>query len=749
MKERRKNERAGKMFCRIWLAVFIALAVTMAYKTEASADTLTMTVERFSIGGGFLVEPTVAEFTPGETYGDVLKRVLDSKGISPSITQTQYGPYLEGILGADTGWNPPECVKTVLEGLNMKAGENKNAPNLSEFSYTQGAGWMYYVNNVYVPVGIGVSQPKDGDVARFMFTLCYGADLTGQANENMGMEGLPSSMQWYQPIDKSSLVRVMGEINKDRARWENAPGFQEAYQKASAVMAQMDYADEYELSETIALLEDIGKKLPPLPEAVKLDKEKLELQGPGKSEKLSCSFVPENAVSAVSWGSENPGVAEVNDGVVTSKSSGTTVVYVQTANGKRAECKVTVLPSQTAEPTQPANPTPPVNPQPTGGAEEKPVQSIAFTRTSCSIDLVSSPTITLEYVLTPVDAKTSLKWESSNPAVAEVNAGQVTGKKAGETDITVTTDNGKAAVCHVTVVSSAKDKDAFISGQPVMKAVYSGQAVQLSWEPYENASSYRVLRMTAGSGKFERLASVNALSYTDQTAEAGKSYTYTIQAAADKWGGEIESQMAKPVYIDIAGEKEPAPVTVGSTAISKITSPAYNKLKLTWSRAENATGYILYRSTSAVSGYKAVKTIAKETTLTYTDTNIKTGTVYYYKVRAIHTENGTTVNGTLSVAKGKKAVLAKPSVKTTAGKKKAAVKWGRVSGASGYTVYRAAARNGKYKAVYTAKKGGAGKYMNTRLKSKKTYFYKVRAYRMADGRKVWSADSAVKSVRVK
>lgn len=64
-------------------------------------------------------------------------------------------------------------------------------------------------------------------------------------------------------------------------------------------------------------------------------------------------------------------------------------------------------------------------------------------------------------------------------------------------------------------------------------------------------------------------------------------------------------------------------------------------------------------------------------------------------------------------------------------------------------VYRATSKNGKYKAVSTIKKGSTVSYTNKKLTSKKTYYYKVRAYRVVNGKKVYSGYSKVKGVKIK
>ena len=73
----------------------------------------------------------------------------------------------------------------------------------------------------------------------------------------------------------------------------------------------------------------------------------------------------------------------------------------------------------------------------------------------------------------------------------------------------------------------------------------------------------------------------------------------------------------------------------------------------------------------------------------------------------------------------------------------------KISNAQGYVVYRATSKNGKYKAVSTIKKGSTVSYTNKKLTSKKTYYYKVRAYRVVNGKKVYSGYSKVKGVKIK
>lgn len=67
------------------------------------------------------------------------------------------------------------------------------------------------------------------------------------------------------------------------------------------------------------------------------------------------------------------------------------------------------------------------------------------------------------------------------------------------------------------------------------------------------------------------------------------------------------------------------------------------KIKLDWTRAEGANGYEIYRNTAGK--WKKIKTIKNKKTLSFTDTDVKKGKTYRYKIRAYRTYNGKTYYG--------------------------------------------------------------------------------------------------------
>lgn len=81
-------------------------------------------------------------------------------------------------------------------------------------------------------------------------------------------------------------------------------------------------------------------------------------------------------------------------------------------------------------------------------------------------------------------------------------------------------------------------------------------------------------------------------------------------------------------------------------------------------------------------------------------------------------------------------------------KKSVKITWKKVTGATGYKVYRKQ-KNGKYKLVKTIKKNSTVKYINKKLKKNKKYYYKVRAYKTTGKKMVQGKYSVVKSVKIK
>lgn len=188
-------------------------------------------------------------------------------------------------------------------------------------------------------------------------------------------------------------------------------------------------------------------------------------------------------------------------------------------------------------------------------------------------------------------------------------------------------------------------------------------------------------------------------------------------------------------------------VVLGNVEGFKAASSGYNSITLRWNSNPGATGYEIYRKSG--SSYVRIKTITSSGITSYRNTGLKTGTTYYYKIRAISADTeGQKVQSNYASAYAR-PVPSTPSVSLKAGSRKATVKWSRVSGASGYQVVRSLKKSSGFRTAKTVTSGSRTYYVNKKLKKGKTYYFKVRAYRKVSGKKIYGSYSTVKAVRVR
>lgn len=109
------------------------------------------------------------------------------------------------------------------------------------------------------------------------------------------------------------------------------------------------------------------------------------------------------------------------------------------------------------------------------GEIQKEVESLSFTNSSYSMYV--GRTIPYSVKVTPSNASTTLKWESSNEDVAVVDEkGNVTTKSVGKTTITVKSSNGKKASFNLTV-NDLLVNNLFITDY--MNAIYIGDTTTI------------------------------------------------------------------------------------------------------------------------------------------------------------------------------------------------------------------------------------------------------------------------------
>ncbi len=171
-----------------------------------------------------------------------------------------------------------------------------------------------------------------------------------------------------------------------------------------------------------------------------------------------------------------------------------------------------------------------------------------ITVTPASVTLEAGKTVSLKAAVVPeTAADKTVRWESENPAVADVTAsGVVTAKAAGETSVTaVTTDGNYRASCLITVIGKTD-----VTGVRIDETfpVPVGKEVGLNYAVLPTDASVKTVLFTVEEGKEDVLTledsnrgivkgvAVGAAQVTVTTAEGGysDSCAVTVYRAAEK-----------------------------------------------------------------------------------------------------------------------------------------------------------------------------------------------------------------------
>lgn len=153
----------------------------------------------------------------------------------------------------------------------------------------------------------------------------------------------------------------------------------------------------------------------------------------------------------------------------------------------------------------------------------------------------------------------------------------------------------------------------------------AGGQLRVLWaaNPEPDVVTYRVER-ASGSGGWALIATLGTTSYLDGGLSNGTTYRYRV-VAVDRVGNvSAPSAEASGVPSDRTAPPPPSGILVRSW-------PTY--LDVVWSQSLGASGYRVYRATSPSGPYTPVSGVL--TNRTFRDTNVTSGTTYYYVVHAL------------------------------------------------------------------------------------------------------------------
>lgn len=259
------------------------------------------------------------------------------------------------------------------------------------------------------------------------------------------------------------------------------------------------------------------------------------------------------------------------------------------------------------------------------------------------------------------------------------------------------------------VTAGAEDVTQLPSPAVTVRNVTGSGRILVTWDPVEDALSYKVYRAASKSGSFSSIGSTGANKLTDTSAISGKTYYYKVKAIAE------DSDANSPFSsVESGTYKLPQPEI-------ELDTTGAGKVKISWKAVSGAQSYDLYRSTDG-ENWKMIKNV---TGTDYTNSSVETGITYYYRLQAVASKEA--ANSALSEAKSIIGPLAAPaiSLKNDSDTGKIIVSWASVEGATGYEIYRSSSKSGTYKQIGSS---DSDSFTDASAVGGKTYFYKVSAY---------------------
>lgn len=222
-----------------------------AYANIANDDiTVCVSMEKFTLGQGYIIEPTLVKVKEGTLASVVITDLLKAR--YPEIPQPwrmtgsiENSFYLSAAYDPDRG--TPSVPQFILDKAEVDLDRNQG-DWLGEFDYHSMSGWMYCVNGKFPNVGAAAWPMKDGEVMRWQFTIYgYGADL-GADNKEWGTPDI---------TNVGNKDKLTWEVAKYNAAHDKASLIQnESYVNALAVLQDLEAPQEQIDAALTALRED-------------------------------------------------------------------------------------------------------------------------------------------------------------------------------------------------------------------------------------------------------------------------------------------------------------------------------------------------------------------------------------------------------------------------------------------------------------------------------------------------------------
>ncbi len=130
-----------------------------------------LTIEKSTLGQGYLMKPCKVPYYEGETLADVMNRTFNINRIEYDLgNYDQY--YLAGIYENEQKKAAiPGYIEKYIKDNYVNVSYERDGLCLGQGNYTSTSGWVFKVNDVHSPVGANNILLSDGMVIRWAYTL--------------------------------------------------------------------------------------------------------------------------------------------------------------------------------------------------------------------------------------------------------------------------------------------------------------------------------------------------------------------------------------------------------------------------------------------------------------------------------------------------------------------------------------------------------------------------------------------------
>ena len=284
----------------------------------------------------------------------------------------------------------------------------------------------------------------------------------------------------------------------------------------------------------------------------------------------------------------------------------------------------------------------------------------------------------------------------------------------------------ECTVCHYSYKDNYTSQITLPAVTGVKVKTQGSTSLTLAWDKNASASGYVVEQYKGGKWtQITKTASNAVVSYTVNGLKADTTYTFRIKgyvvSGTTEYSGEYTRLAAKTRIANVGTFK-------GSTVSD-------SAVKLDWSKNDKATGYVIEQYKGGK--WTALATTKNNTTLTFTVKGLASATVYSFRIKSFRTVNGKTDYSEYTSLKaatsfGGVSGLAVKSYTASA----ITLAWNKNAAATGYALEQY--KGGKWTQIAKTSSNAVVSYTVSGLAADTTYTFRVRAYKTAAGKTIYS-----------